>query len=121
MAYNQELAGRVRRLLAGEPGVIEKTMFGGCTFMVMGNMCCGVLKNDLVVRIGQDRYQEALAQSSTRPMDFTGRPLKGMVYIAPEGLTTDDALKDWINWGLSFVRSLPPGRPSTLRRARRQQ
>ncbi|MBI4297572.1 MAG: TfoX/Sxy family protein [Chloroflexi bacterium] len=117
MAYNQKLAERVRHLLAGQPGIVEKSMFGGLTFMVMDNMCCGVLNNDLVVRVGPEHYQEALADPSARPMDFTGRPLKGMLYIGPKGCKTEKELKAWVDEALSFVVSLPPRAP---RKAKRQ-
>ena len=117
MAYNQHLAARIRRLLAGQPGIVERNMFGGLTFMVMGNMCCGVLNDDLVVRVGPDRYQAALAEPYARPMDFTGRPLKSMVYVATEGLESDNDLKDWVDQGLSFARFLPPSRSPASRRA----
>ncbi len=121
MAYNQELAERVRRLLAGQPGVAERSMFGGLTFMVMENMCCGVLNNDLVIRVGPERYHEALADSSARPMNFTGRPLKGMLYISPEGCKTEKELKAWVDQALSFVVALPPGGTQKARKAKRQQ
>ena len=115
MAYNLELAGRVRRQLAGLPGIVEKKMFGGLSFMVQDKMCCGVLNDDLVVRVGPDRYQEALVEPAARPMEFTGRPLKGMVYVAPEGLGTDDELKNWVDRCVSFVNSLPPSGPRASR------
>ena len=81
MMYSEVLAARVRTSLAGQNGLEEKRMFGGLTFMVNGNMCCGVLNDYLVVRVGPDRFADALSRPHARPMDFTGRPLKGMVYV----------------------------------------
>ncbi len=108
MAYSDELATRVRRVLAGQPRVVEKKMFGGLTFMVDGHMCCGVVRDMLMVRVGPDGYDEALMEPHARPMDFTGKPLMGMLYVGPEGLHPDDALGRWINRGLAFVQSRPP-------------
>ena len=76
--------------------------------MVAGNMCCGVVKDDLVVRVGPDSYEDALAEPHARPMDFTGRPLRSMVYVGPEGVRTDTALAQWVMKGVAFAASLPP-------------
>jgi TfoX/Sxy family transcriptional regulator of competence genes len=103
VSFDQELAARVRALLASRDDVVEKKMFGGLCFMVGGAMCCGLTKTDFMVRVGAERYDDALAQPHARPMDFTGRPLKGMVYVAPEGLRTDAALARWVRRGLEFV------------------
>lgn len=107
MAFNGYLADRVRIVLASEAGVSERRMFGGIAFMVRGNMCCGVVGNDLMVRVGPDRYQEALGQPHVRPMDFTGRPLRGIVYVSPEGCRSDEALARWAALGVAFVATLP--------------
>jgi len=95
-------------------------MFGGLAFMLDGKMCCGVLKHDLVVRVGPERWEEALALRHVRPMDFTGRTMKGFVYVGPEAVTTAKALADFIGMGVAFVRTLPPDRkkPSTARKPR---
>ena len=108
MAYNEETVLRVRDLLAGEPGVSEKRMFGGLSFMLSGNMACGVLNDDLVVRVGPDGHDDAMAQPHARAMDFTGRRMKGMVYVGPAGFESPDGLKGWVDRGLRFARSLPP-------------
>lgn len=76
--------------------------------MVNGHMCCGVVGEDLVVRVGAKKHPDALSQPGVRPMDFTGRPMKSFVYVEPAGYRTREALKTWINWGLQFVESLPP-------------
>ncbi len=111
MAYNHELGERVRRLLAGQPSVTNKRMFGGLTFMVAGHMCCGVLNDDLVVRVGPERYRSALAHPAARAMDFTSKPLRGMVYIGPDGYVSEQGLKAWVDEALDFVLNLPPRRP----------
>ena len=108
MAYSETLAQRIRSVLADQPGTRERKMFGGVAFMVNGNMCCGVIKDDLMVRVGPDRHEEALALPHARPMDFTHRPMKGMVYVDPVGVVADAALVEWVQRGLEFALSLPP-------------
>lgn len=108
MAYDESLAERVRGVLAGEPGVSEKRMFGGLTFLLDGNMCCGISKNDLMVRLGPDAYEEALTRPHAREMDFTGKPLKGFVFVAPKGYASKADLRTWVGLGLEFARSLTP-------------
>jgi TfoX/Sxy family transcriptional regulator of competence genes len=110
MAYDEALAGRIRAFLARRQGVTERKMFGGVAFMLRGNMCCGALKKDLVVRVGPEYYPKALARPHVRPMDFTGRPLKGFVYVGPAGYRTDRALTRWIELGADYVASLPKKR-----------
>ena len=107
MAYDEKLAERVRRVLTGQDGVVEKQMFGGLAFMLHGNMSVGVDQDRLMVRVGPDRYLEALERSHARPMDFTGRPMKGFVYLPPEGLSTDADLQEWVAMGVDFALSLP--------------
>jgi TfoX/Sxy family transcriptional regulator of competence genes len=111
MSYDEKLAMRVRRALAERDDVVEKKMFGGLCFMVGGAMCCGLTKSDFMVRVGPAQFDDALAQPHARPMDFTGRPSKGMVYVAPEGLRTDAALARWVRRGLAFVAEKPRTTP----------
>ncbi len=108
MPYSETLAQRISTVLADQAGMVEKKMFGGVAFMVNGNMCCGVVKDDLMVRVGPDRHEEAMAQPYARPMDFTQRPIKGMVYVEPEGVAADAALAEWVQRGLEYALSLPP-------------
>ena len=109
MAYDEILANRIRNCLEGVPQASEKKMFGGLCFLVGGNMACGVTNRGyLMVRVGADRYEEALSKPHVRPMDFTGRPLKGLVYIDPEGFRRDADLRNWIDVGVGFAASLPP-------------
>ncbi len=107
MAYNEALATRLRALLAKEPGLTEQKMFGGVAFMVGGNMACGIIRDDLMLRVGADLFEEALAQPFTRPMDFAHRPMVGMVYVAAGGYTADEDLRRWVNVALGHVRTRP--------------
>jgi TfoX/Sxy family transcriptional regulator of competence genes len=107
MAYSEELADRVREVLA-ERRTREQKMFGGLCFMVDGNMCAGVLGDDLMLRLGEDRADAALDEPHTRPMDFTGRPMKNMVFIEARGTESDADLERWVGRALEFVGTLPP-------------
>lgn len=108
VAYNIELADRVRDALAAAGAdAAERSMFGGLAFMVGGHMTVGLIGDDLMVRVGREGYDDALASPSARPMDFTGKPMAGMVLVAHTSL--DDATLDsWVRRGLAFTRSLPP-------------
>jgi len=111
MAYDEGLAQRLRDALAGVErlsGLDEKKMFGGIGVLVGGNMACGVHGNDRIVRVGPDRYDEALAHPHARPFDLTGRPMKGWVWVARAGLEQDADLDAWIRRGVDFALSLPP-------------
>ncbi len=108
MAYDEHLASRIRKALSRHEGLTEKKMFGGISFMIRGNMCCGVVRNDLVVRVGPEQYEEAVMEPHARPMDFTGRPLKGFVYVGPRGHRSDEALAKWLKRGVDLTASLPP-------------
>jgi len=107
MPYNRDIADRVRAALKRVRGVSEQKMFGGIAFMIDGHMCCGVLNDDLVLRLGNDAVLTALDQDHTRPMDFTGKVLKSMIYIEPPGFADDAALKMWLDKARRFARSLP--------------
>ena len=107
MAYDGRLAQRVREELAERPGYAEKKMFGGLCFLLRGNMCCGVGQDGLMVRVGPEQYESALADDHARQMDFTGRPMKGFVFVNPAGHKTAKGLKTWIDRGARFALSLP--------------
>ena len=107
MAYDEDLADRLRSLLAGRAGVREQKMFGGLCFMLHGNMAFGVLGWELAVRVGKENLDDALAQPHSRPFDMTGRPLRGFVYVAAEGLAADEGLAAWAGRGIAFAESLP--------------
>ena len=108
MAYDEKLASRVRKLLKSEKNSDEKKMFGGLAFMLNGSMCCGVIQNLLVARVGPDSYESALAEPHTRPMDFTGKPMKGYVYVEPKGYESEEELKKWLDRSVEFVSTLNP-------------
>jgi TfoX/Sxy family transcriptional regulator of competence genes len=108
MAYDEKLAARVRGALAGQADVEEKKMFGGLAFMLRGNMCCGVLKGDLIFRVGPERAAGALKSPNARPFDFTGKPMRGFVVVSAAGLRTAPALKRWVGLAVGFALSLPP-------------
>jgi hypothetical protein len=107
MPYDELLASRMREALAPLPGLVEKKMFGGICFLVNGNMACGAILTDLIVRVGPDKYPEALARPHVRPFDFSGRPMTGWVYVGAEGCAGEQELKAWIDQGVAFARSLP--------------
>ncbi|MBC8254273.1 MAG: TfoX/Sxy family protein [Ardenticatenia bacterium] len=108
MAYDEGLAERIGDMLGEQPGLVEKKMFGGVGFLLHGNMACGVHKDALIVRVGPERYAEALKRPHTRPFDMTGRPMKGWVMLAADGYEADDDLSSWVQQGIEFALSLPP-------------
>jgi TfoX/Sxy family transcriptional regulator of competence genes len=107
VAYNEDLANRVRAIIPDGTAVSERQMFGGLAFMLGGHMFCGVVKDALMVRLGPEAAGRALHQPHVRPMDFTGRPMKGMVFVDPEGLH-GDALRLWVDAAADYARGLPP-------------
>ena len=108
MAFDEILAGRIRKVLAKQAATSEKKMFGGLTFMLGGHMCCGVVKDNLVIRVHPEEYEQALSEPHARLMDFTGRPLRGLIYVGPAGYQTDEALERWLRRAVRFASSLPP-------------
>ncbi|HEX3525446.1 MAG TPA: TfoX/Sxy family protein [Thermoanaerobaculia bacterium] len=107
MAYDEGLAERLREILEDRPGIAEKKMFGGLAFLSGGNMLCGVVGETLMARVGPARYDEALARPHARPMDFTGKAMKGMVYVDPAGVSEDADLEDWVALCQDFIATLP--------------
>lgn len=116
MAYDERLADKVRTVLATRQSVSEKRMFGGLSFLIRGHTCCGIVGNELMVRVGPVAYAAALARRHAREMDFTGRPLRGYVYVAPEGLRTLRAVRSWVERGVTFALSCPPKSPTPRQR-----
>ena len=108
MAFDERLADRVRRALDGQRGLTETKMFGGLAFMLRGNMCCGVLGEDLVVRVGPDAHAAELRRPHARVMDFTHKPMKGYLYVGPKGVATLASLRSRLKPALAFAASLPP-------------
>lgn len=107
MTYDKALAERVREALAARADLSERTMFGGIAFMVGGNMAVGVIDDDLMVRLDPADAERALEEPHTRPMDFTGRPMKGMLFVDSAGTEADDDLAGWVEAGADFAASLP--------------
>lgn len=108
MAYDEGLAQRVREALVDRTDLTEKKMFGGLCFLLGGNMCCGIVGDELMLRVGPDAHEGVLARKHAREMDFTGRALRGMVYVAADGLCTDEALATWLRSAVDFAGALPP-------------
>lgn len=108
MAYDEQLAERVRDVLALHEDLVERKMFGGISFLLAGNMACGVLGDELIVRIGPEEHERALAEPHVGPFEFTGRASRGMVVVAPQGIETDEELASWVEAGAGFAGSLPP-------------
>jgi TfoX/Sxy family transcriptional regulator of competence genes len=107
MAYDDALAQRIRTALRDRDGLSERKMFGGLCLMLHGNMFAGVIKDELMLRVG-DKAGDLLTRPGTRPMDFTGKPMKGYVYVASSAFQTDSSLSDWLGQALGFVETLPP-------------
>jgi TfoX/Sxy family transcriptional regulator of competence genes len=117
MAFDEGLAERIRKRLAGNKGLTEKKMFGGFAFLLNGNMCCGVHRRELIVRLDPAQTAAALAEPHTRIFDLSGRPMKGWILVEPAGLADDPALAKWLRLGTKFAASLPKKRKiSTQRR-----
>jgi hypothetical protein len=109
MAYDEELAHRVRELLGEEDGLTEVSMFGGLAFMLDGNMSvCVSSRGGLMVRLDPEALGEALARPHTRTLEMGGRAVKGWVRVAPEGVATRRQLHSWVRRGVEFARGLPP-------------
>jgi len=108
MAYDDKLAGRVRKVLAKRKAIAEKKVFGGVAFLLNGNMCCGVHGQELIVRLDREETDPALARPHTRVFDMTGRPIKGWILVEPAGLAREDALAKWVRVGVDYAASLPP-------------
>ena len=108
MSCDEQLVARVRAMLRRTRGTAERRMFGGVCFTLNGNMACGVVGTDLMVRVGPDRYDGALERPHAREMDFTGRAMKGYVFVGAAGTRSDPSLKYWIEAGVAYVKTLPP-------------
>lgn len=107
MKYDEGLAERLREIFADRSDVVEKKMFGGLCFMVSGHMCCGIVDDTLMARVGPKAYEECLKYEHAKEMDFTGRPMKGFVYVEADGIQEDSELSVWVNRCVNFVCSLP--------------
>ncbi len=108
MAHDEGLAQRVREILSEHMGYEEKRMFGGIGFLLQGNMACGVIREDLIVRVGEENYTDALLQSDVELFDMTGRAMTGWIVVKEPGYRKDDNLKDWVDQGADYSLTLPP-------------
>ena len=108
MAYDESLAARVRQSLAGRLDLEEKTMFGGLTFMVAGNMCCGVNRDDLIIRLDAGTALEDLHSPHVRAWDFMKRPMRGTFAVSAAGSATQKTVDLWVELALRHALSLPP-------------
>jgi len=106
VTFNENLAQKIRESIKGKRNITEKKMFGGLAFLLKGKMFCGIVKDDLMVRTGPDNYENALNKPHARPMDFTGKPMKGFVYVGPAGYKTAKALSGWISLGLDYASTV---------------
>jgi hypothetical protein len=108
MAYDEMLAVRIRVALSDQSGLVEKKMCGGVCFLLSGNMACGVIKNDLIVRVGPEKHVACLSRPHARPFDFSGKPMAGWVTVSATGVATEKDLKEWLRLGVDFANTLPP-------------
>ena len=108
MPFDEKLAARIRKQLGKKKGLVEKRMFGGVAFMLNGNMCVGIHKDELIVRLAPEDTEQALTQKHTRIFDLSGgRTMKGWILVQPKGIATDAALGKWVTVGVKFAASLP--------------
>jgi hypothetical protein len=107
VAYDERLADRVRALLSDEFGVTEQKMFGGLAFMLRGNMCCGVMGEDLILRLGPEGGASALEEPGIGQFDFTGRPMKAFVVAEASAIAAEEDLRRWVGEAVAFAGSLP--------------
>jgi hypothetical protein len=107
VAYDENAAARLRAELGTLPGLAEKKMFGGICFLIGGNMACGVLRDDIIVRVGAAQYAASLAQPGARVFDFSGKPMTGWVMVGPAGYASADDLARWVRLAVAYAGSLP--------------
>jgi hypothetical protein len=117
MAYDAALAQRIRGIVASRKGITEREMFGGIAFMLDEKMFVGVIGDDLLARVGPEGNAAALATPHVRQMDFTGRPMKGYVYVGPKGIARAANLRKWLDACAAFVATLPKKSPAKRRAA----
>ncbi|MFZ5917266.1 MAG: TfoX/Sxy family protein [Chloroflexota bacterium] len=108
MAYDVELVQRLREQMSELVGLEQKKMFGGVGFMLHGNMACGVKDTDLIVRVGTEQYERAMAEPHTKPLNLTGRVMRGWVMVEAQGYESEEGLRSWVERGVQCALSLPP-------------
>ena len=107
MAYDEQLGKRLSKLIAKRNGFYEQKMFGGVGFLLHGNMCFGIWKDNLILRLGQGQAEDALKKKNVKPFDITGRAMKGWVLVAPQAIKSEASLKQWVKQSIEFVSHLP--------------
>jgi TfoX/Sxy family transcriptional regulator of competence genes len=112
---NEELVHLVRQTIGPRQDIAEKRMFGGVAFLLEGKMTCGVVGNDLMLRISPEDFDAALGEDHIRPMDFTGRPMRGFLYLSRAGWENKKVRKRWVDGGIAYAASLPPKKPRKAR------
>ncbi|MBI4338866.1 MAG: TfoX/Sxy family protein [Chloroflexi bacterium] len=117
MPYSETLASRIRKALAGRPDITEKKMFGGIAFLVGGKMAVGVQKDDLMLRVSEEEFAQSLTLPHVRPMDFTGRPMVGFLYVGPGGCEDDAELQAWVDTAVAYAQALPEKKAARKRKA----
>jgi len=122
MAYNEKLAERMREALQNAKGLVEKKMFGGIAFMWKDKMFCGIIKDDMMVRVLEERYDDLIERDHARPMDFVkARPMRGFIYVSLDGLKTEKQLATWIAWGKEYAEKSPPKKSKTIAAKKRKK
>ena len=111
MAYNEQMADRIRRFFAPEDNIAERKMMGALCFMMSGNMCCGVTGNALMIRVGSEQYPDLVGKPNVRPLEFAGRRPQGFLLVDPLGYQDPEAFKLWIQRGVDFAAKLPVKKP----------
>lgn len=104
---DDRLAERIAAVLKGKRGISHRKMFGGTCFMLHGNMLCGTVKDKLMARVGSEFQDKVMKSEHVRPMDFTGKPMKGMIYVLPAGIRTRSGLEKWVGHAMDFAKTLP--------------
>ena len=107
MAYDEQLEERLHKLIAKRNDFHEQKMFGGLGFLLHGNMCFGIWKDNLILRLGEPQAQNALKDKNVKPFDITGRAMKGWVMVAPGGMKSKETLRQWVSAAIDFVSQLP--------------
>ncbi len=107
MAYDEQLAQRIRNALAGNRAITERKMFGGITFLRKGLMFVGILDSSLMARVGKENHADSLSRKHVREMDFTGKPMQGYVFVDAPGIETEAQLRFWLERCEQFVTTLP--------------
>ena len=118
MAFDETLAKRIRKVLDHRNDLVEKHMFGGVCFMIRGRMCCGIIDSSLMVRLDPDEADRVADEPHVRPMDFTGKPMRGYLFVDAEGIDSPKALKSWVDRSVAHIERMPVKKPQLKRSAR---